>query len=144
MTKKLILLFELYMCHSPLVPIGVTRKTREKLSIILFKHARMNPYSCSRVSRLFRAIVVGNIWNRCDEILRELISRCLDLLHEKDIRILFGKNPCKFSLLMSCSDSVDVPGDNSHVIQLLQISRDCEACRHHVRACSRHGRRRAA
>jgi hypothetical protein len=48
------------------------------------------------------------------EFERDLIMSCLDLLHQDDIWIIGGDESSEFSLVVSRSDTVDIPGDDTH------------------------------
>jgi hypothetical protein len=70
------------------------------------------PGSC--ISGLFGRIVVGSIGSWMLEFERDLVMSCLDLLHQDDIWIIGGDEGREFSLVMSRSDTVDIPGDDTH------------------------------
>jgi hypothetical protein len=92
----------------------ISWETREKRYIKILKYSRMYPCSCPCISWLFSRIVVGSIGGWILEFERDLIMSCLDLLHQDDIWIIGGDEGREFSLVVSRSDTVDIPGDDTH------------------------------
>lgn len=154
-------LLELYMRDSSLIPIRIIWKTGEPDNIILVIHSGMYPDTSTSISRLLCRIVVGNVRERREKILCELIWSGFDLLHEEKIWIMKFDEIHEFSFLMSSSDAIDVPSDDAHKNRLTshwndslsQISKiptpqwhssqDFAVCPHLCRVYWQHGRRRA-
>jgi|GEM_PF-4180000 len=107
-------LLHLYMRNSSFICGWIFWEIREKLDIIEFKYSRMNPNASTSISRFFCTIVVSYVWNRCKKLIRELIYRCLDFLHEENIWVFCINNSKKFSFFMSCANAIYIPGNNFH------------------------------
>jgi hypothetical protein len=74
----------------------------------------MHPHTRASISWLFCRIIVSSIVRGRDEVGRELVGSRLYLLEKEYIRIVLLYEILDFSFFLDCTDTVHIPGDDTH------------------------------
>ncbi len=102
------------MCHSPFIGNRISWKTGDEFYSVSLKYSGMKPCTRTRISSFLRRIIVGSIWNWRIEVYWELIRSSLDLLHENNIWIIHIDQILYLSFFLDGSETIYVPGDDTH------------------------------
>lgn len=131
------------MSYSPLIRDRISWKTGHELHSMSIRYSRMYPCTSTSIPCFFCRIIICSIWFWSIEVCWEFIRSSLDLLHEDNIWIIGADQILDFRFFLNGSESVNIPGDDFHIIILqLQISRDSLVYLHLDRVSSQYDMQR--